>query len=96
MDKRPRGRAPVWSLFLVYLSGHLVGEIELLQAPPSQLGVLEPSYLDQDANCHSPAFADVAEQPGELEALQTRGHSASSQGQLRKSAECVPTKQRPS
>ena len=32
-DKIPRGQAAVWSLFLAYLPGHLVGETEQLGGP---------------------------------------------------------------
>ena len=53
-DEIPQGQAAVWTLFLAYLPGHLVGEREQLGAPASQPGVLGPLYLDQDANWQQP------------------------------------------
>lgn len=74
-DEIPQGQAAVWTLFLAYLPGHLVGEREQLGAPASQPGVLGPLYLDQDANWQQPLplpFADVAEHRGHLDGLE--GH----------------------
>lgn len=65
----------MWTLFLAYLPGHLVGEREQLRAPAPQSGVLGPLYLDQDANWQQRLplpFADGAEHRGHLDGLE--GH----------------------